>query len=192
MLAGIDLHETSLAEKLPEGAACSSPLSCVEPFYCLPQGDDFKCSKKHCAAGDQCSIGQLCKNGLCDSLVCDETNCSANEVCQMSGSCGLKAELGELCSRGDQCLSGRCQKDVCVKGEDGVEVSGSGDNVTESAEDVGDDTLDSGRSITSSVIIGIIIVSIIFLCIMAATYYVCAFAKSNTSVGDNVEIMYIK
>lgn len=186
----------SLAGSLDEGAKCSAPYQCIEPFYCLPDGNDFKCALKSCAAADQCSIGQFCdkSSGKCAVKDCKEDKeCAGQTVCQVNGKCGSKSNKGQSCTRDEQCWSKSCEDDKCGDGD------GSGGNVVDGVVDAGGDIVDGatgavsdtvdgamnlGKRIGGGGIVGIILGILFVLALIAACCYFFIFARRKLSSNN--------
>lgn len=191
---------TTLVGTLGAGKVCTAPYQCIEPLYCLPDGDNFKCGKKTCAAADQCNIGQFCNltAGKCEVKSCKENaECAGQTVCQVNGKCGAKSNLDQVCNRDNQCWSNKCEDGKCTKDGNVVEdvvdgtenvvedvVDGAGDvveGVGDAASDTVDGVLNVGRRIGGGGIAGIIIGILLLLGLLAACLYFCCFARRRLS-----------
>lgn len=190
--SAVSASVVELAGTKPEGTACTSANECVQPFYCLPDGDAYSCLKKDCSAQNQCHIGQYCdlKAGKCAVKSCTKSSeCAGDTVCQVNGKCGAKGSIGQECSSADQCWSGECKDEKCSDGDNIVEdvVDGAGDvvdGVADGATGAVDGAMNLGKRIGGGGIVGIILGILFVIALIAACCYFCLFAKRKLTNRD--------
>ncbi len=107
----------------PLGEVCTSPMECLEPLYCLKEGDGYACGKKPCRGEGECRIGQFCGQlGVCEVKTCSkDDDCAGDTVCQVNEKCGAKSTAGQTCASDSQCWSKKCTDGKCEAGSANTE-----------------------------------------------------------------------
>jgi len=168
------LEVRTFAGTQPEGAACSVPMVCVEPFYCLKANEtDYTCAKKPCQGQDECRIGQYCTSdsggGYCAAPKCNnDLECAGATVCQIDGQCGSKSNGGQKCTGDSQCWSGKCTDEVCSDDEtDDDDDQGIVGNTTDDVADTVKKVLGGGA------IAGIVLGCLLLIAICCGMLFCC-------------------
>ncbi len=81
-----------------------------------------------CSDGNACTLGDVCKNGLCDApkpALCDDGNGCTTDLCKGSTGCqhfptNAPCSDGSCCTVGDKCNQGVCSGKVPVVCDDGL------------------------------------------------------------------------
>lgn len=87
--------------------SCSSDGACV--FFALSVGA--------CDDGDVCTLGDVCKSGVCEllPLSCDDGNACTSDACDKAKGC-VHLLASATCTDGDACTLEACEVGVCVGG----------------------------------------------------------------------------
>jgi hypothetical protein len=79
-----------------------------------------------CDDGDTCTVGDVCKDGLCQgqSVVCNDGNPCTDDVCDAQSGCAFPHNSapcsdGDSCTFGDLCDGGQCEPGVKIQCDDG-------------------------------------------------------------------------
>ena len=134
---------TTNLDCLDDGDLCNGVPACVDAkcindpataVVCLPTDDLGPCQVNECAPesgecvavpiatgtacddGDQCTVGDVCKNGTCDgnAKICDDGNACTTDACDKAQGCLAEPFDGpcddkNACTQGEVCVSGKCQ-----------------------------------------------------------------------------------
>lgn len=114
--------------------SCGTTGVCDASGKCAKYASGTQCGEATCTAGaavpaPTCDGNGTCKpssalpcgkfactSGACRSPCSTNADCSAGNVCDNTGSCGLK-EIGQKCNAGSECMQGKCVDGVCCSSE---------------------------------------------------------------------------
>jgi hypothetical protein len=107
--------------------SCDDSNPCTTDSCSVEEGCSHFPNSLPCSDGDACTLGDVCKDGLCapaKPVVCEDLNPCTDNACDKESGCQFLpnqsgCDDGNACTQGDTCNAGQCKAGLPAKCDDG-------------------------------------------------------------------------